>query len=274
MPDYVVFGNPVAHSRSPAIHQAFAGQQGLAIDYRRQCVPLDGFAAAADAFFAAGGQGANVTLPFKTEAHAWVSRLSERADAAGAVNTLYRAADGVVVGDNTDGIGLVRDITQLQGVALSGKRVMLLGAGGAARGAVLPLLAAGAAAVLVVNRTVAKAEQLAARFGVSAAGFDTAAAWPAEVVINATSGSLSGALMPLPDAVWARAELVYDMMYAAELTPFLRQAQAAGAARVADGLGMLVAQAAEAYALWRGFVPDIAPVVAAIRAEMEATCAG
>ena len=244
MLEYAVFGNPIAHSRSPQIHQAFARQQGLPMVYERVLAPLDGFQAALADFFRGGGVGANVTVPFKTEAYAAADVLSARAQAAGAVNTLYQQPDGRILGDNTDGEGLVRDIVDLHGHALAGKTILLLGAGGAARGAIGALLAAQPQALTVVNRTADKARQLAAEQGVHWAEYA------------------------------AVAELVYDMMYAAAPTPFLAHARACGAAAVADGLGMLVAQAAAAYALWRGFSPEIAPVVAQIRAEMEPICAG
>ena len=274
MLEYAVFGNPIAHSRSPQIHQAFARQQGLPMVYERVLAPLDGFQAALADFFRGGGVGANVTVPFKTEAYAAADVLSARAQAAGAVNTLYKQPDGRILGDNTDGEGLVRDIVDLHGHALAGKTILLLGAGGAARGAIGALLAAQPQALTVVNRTADKARQLAADQGVHWAEYATVAAQRFDVVINATSGSLNGDLPPLADAVLAKAELVYDMMYAAAPTPFLAHARACGAAAVVDGLGMLVAQAAAAYALWRGFSPELAPVVAQIRAEMEPPCAG
>lgn len=267
---YAVFGNPVAHSRSPQIHRAFAQQQGVAIDYRRILAPVGGFAAALAAFWAQGGRGASVTVPFKTEAHALADTLSPRAAAAGAVNTLLRRDDGSLYGDNTDGIGLVHDIGVLQGVSLRGRHVLLVGAGGAARGALPALLAEQPAALTVANRTAAKAAQLGALFGVEGTGYAAVAGRRFDVIINATSGSLTGAWPPLTDALLAQAALVYDMMYAAAPTPFLQHARACGAAAVADGLGMLVAQAAAAYALWRGFAPAVAPVVAAVRADMEA----
>lgn len=267
---YAVFGNPIAHSRSPQIHQAFAAEEGAAIEYRRMLAPVDGFASALAAFFAAGGQGCNVTVPFKTEAHALADVLSERARAAGAVNTLLRRGDGSLYGDNTDGLGLVYDITVLQGLSLRGKHILIAGAGGAARGAVLPLLAEAPASLTIANRSADKAQQLGALFDVAAGGYETVAGRRFDVLINATSGSLHGGLPPLDDAVLGQAALVYDMMYAAAPTPFLQHARACGAAAVADGLGMLVAQAAAAYALWRGFAPQVAPVVAAMRREMEA----
>ena len=265
-PRYAVFGNPIAHSKSPQIHQLFAAQEGVAIEYERLLAEPGCFEQAAADFFAAGGQGANVTVPFKTDAFRWADGLSERAQAAGAVNTLLLQADGRIGGDNTDGAGLLRDITANLQVALAGKRVLLLGAGGAARGVVLPLLEAKPARLVIANRTVAKAQELAAVFGVEAGALDALPAGGFEVVINATSGGLQGEAPAVAGAVLSACELVYDMVYAREATAFMRFAAAAGAARTADGFGMLVEQAAESYALWRGFRPDTRPVLAALRA--------
>lgn len=271
---YAVFGHPVAHSRSPQIHAAFARQHGKPIVYERICVPVDGFAGAMADFFGNGGAGANVTVPFKTEAFDWADVLSARARAAGAVNTLHRQADGVIYGDNTDGVGLVYAIEQLHKYKLAGKRVLLVGAGGAARGVVQPLQAASVASLAVVNRTVSTAQALAKSMDIAWLQYEDLLGHDFDVLINATSASLSGALVPVPDALLGKASLVYDMMYASQLTPFLQHAKACGAAEVADGLGMLVAQAAVAYALWRDFEPDWVPVVTQIRQEMESTCAG
>lgn len=242
--------------------------------YERVWVPLDGFQAAASDFFAGGGKGANVTLPFKTQAFALAQTRSPRARAAQAVNTLYRQPDGQLHGDNTDGLGLVRALTQLHGFALAGRRILLLGSGGAARGAIASLLEAQPHSLTLVNRTVAKARQLAADTGIDWADYADLAAQRFDLIINATSGSLNGDLPPVPDSVLAQAALVYDMVYAAQPTPFLTRAQACGCGALADGLGMLVAQAAAAYELWRGFVPDIVPVVAQMRSELEQACAG
>lgn len=269
LPRYAVFGNPVAHSRSPAIHQMFAAQEGAAIAYGRILADPGTFGQAAAAFFAAGGQGANVTVPFKTDARRWADALSERARAAGAVNTLIRQADGRITGDNTDGAGLLRDITANLQLALAGKRLLLLGAGGAARGVVLPLMQAGAR-LTVANRTHAKAEALAADFGVPACPLADLPAGSFDVAVNATSGGLNGDVPALPPAALSACELAYDMVYAPQATAFMRFAAQAGARRCADGLGMLVEQAAESYRLWRGFVPDTTPVLAAMRAAMQA----
>ncbi|MBN9420885.1 MAG: shikimate dehydrogenase [Candidatus Accumulibacter sp. 66-26] len=269
---YAVFGNPIAHSKSPAIHADFARQTAQDLVYEALLAPLDGFADAVRAF-AAGGRGANVTVPFKEEAYRLASRLTPRAELAGAVNTLLFAT-GEIVGDNTDGAGLVRDLCANLGCALAGQRILLLGAGGAARGALGPLLDAHPAALVVANRTPDKARELAARFSAhfAAHGPVRGCAYPElagqtfDLVINATSASLGGELPPLPAGVFAPDSLAYDMMYGKGDTPFMAFARAQGAARVADGLGMLVEQAAEAFFVWRGVRPDGAPLLARLRA--------
>ncbi len=267
---YGVFGNPIAHSKSPAIHAAFAAQTGQDIVYERMLAPLDGFAAAARAFAAAGGRGANVTVPFKLEACKLATALTMRAQAAGAVNTLS-FIDNEIHGDNTDGEGLVADILRNAGVAIAGKRVLLLGAGGAARGVVLPLLEQRPAELLIANRTRATADALVLQFaplagagGLRACEFGEPDA-PFDIVVNATSASLSGELPPLAPAVFGGHTLALDMMYGAQPTVFMQFAAGHGA-RVRDGLGMLVEQAAEAFLVWRGVRPDTAAVLAALRA--------
>ncbi len=265
---YCVIGNPVAHSKSPAIHAAFALQTGQQLEYERCLAPLDGFAATVHRLIAHGYKGANVTVPFKLEAAALADTLSARAQAAGAVNTLSFTAAGIV-GDNTDGAGLVNDIMRNAGVAIAGRRVLLLGAGGAARGVILPLLQQGPRQLVIANRTVATARALAARFGGHGAPVAASEFAPLEgrfdIIINATSASLAGALPPLPPAIVGAGTLALDMMYGAEPTPFMQFATAhGGAAR--DGLGMLVEQAAEAFFVWRGVRPDSAAVLAAMRA--------
>jgi shikimate dehydrogenase len=260
---YAVFGHPIAHSKSPQIHTAFARQTGQDMTYEAILAPLDGFADSVAAFIAAGGRGANVTVPFKEEAFRLASRLSPRAQRAGAVNTLSFDADGIL-GDNTDGAGLVADLTRNLNCTIVGKRVLLLGAGGAARGVIEPLLDQQPAALVIANRTVSRAEELAELFGrgVRACGFD-AANTPFDLVINATAASLAGDLPPLSPRVFTPDTMAYDMMYGRD-TPFLDFARTHGA-RTADGLGMLVEQAAEAFHLWRGVRPDTAPVIAALR---------
>jgi shikimate dehydrogenase len=267
---YAVFGNPIAHSKSPDIHARFARQTGQDISYEALLAPLDGFAAAAKAFAAAGGRGANVTVPFKEEAFRLATRLTERAAAAGAVNTLSFDG-GETVGDNTDGAGLVRDLKANVGFDIEGRRVLLLGAGGAARGVVLPLLLEKPAEFFIANRTAEKAARLALEFAQRAAGgvapegggFEELAGRQFDLVINATSAGLESAALPLAASVFARRCRAYEMVYGRE-TPFMNQALDAGA-RVADGLGMLVEQAAEAFAVWRGVRPDTGPILFALR---------
>lgn len=260
---YAVFGHPIAHSKSPQIHTAFARQTGQDMTYEAILAPLDGFADSVAAFIAAGGRGANVTVPFKEEAFRLANRLSPRAQRAGAVNTLSFDADGIL-GDNTDGAGLVADLTRNLHCTIVGKRVLLLGAGGAARGVIEPLLNQQPAVLVIANRTVSRAEELAELFGrgIRACGFD-AADTPYDLVINATAASLAGDLPPLSPRVFTPDTLAYDMMYGRD-TPFLDFARTHGA-RTADGLGMLVEQAAEAFHLWRGVRPDTAPVIASLR---------
>lgn len=265
---YVVIGNPIAHSKSPQIHARFAQQTGEDIAYDRLLAPVDGFDAAVREFIAAGGRGANVTVPFKLDAFALADERSARADAAGAVNTL-KFDGGRIIGDNTDGVGLVRDIVAGAGVGVAGKRVLLLGAGGAARGVILPLLAEMPAELAIANRTVAKADELVAQFAhaaLKASRFeDLSGAF--DIVINATSASLSAELPPVPATAFSSASFAYDMMYGAQPTVFMQLAASHGAA-VRDGLGMLVEQAAESFFLWRGVRPDTAPVYQWLRAQL------
>ena len=270
---YCVLGNPVAHSRSPAIHAQFAAQSGQDLVYEALLAPLDGFADTVRTFIAAGGKGANVTVPFKEEAFRLCTRRSPRAERAGAVNTLVFAADEIS-GDNTDGAGLVRDIEVNLGFSLAGKRILLLGAGGAARGVIAPLLACQPASLMIANRSADKAQGLAQQFSdlaaVDAGNFAKTVGGSFDVVINATSASLAGEALPLPAGIFAPGSLAYDMMYGKGETPFLALARAQGAAHRADGLGMLVEQAAEAFLVWRGVRPDSAPVLAALRTQLAA----
>ena len=267
---YCVFGNPIAHSKSPAIHAAFAQQTGESIVYERRLAPLDGFALAARGFAAEGGKGANVTVPFKLDACALATELTPRAKAAGAVNTLRFDGD-VILGDNTDGAGLVADIVRNAGVAIAGKRVLLLGAGGAARGVVLPLLQERPQELFIANRTVATAQALVAQFqeagqavdGLRAGGFEQPEG-QFDIVINATSASLAGDLPPVPTTVFGSHTLALDMMYGAAPTVFMDFAAGNGA-QVRDGLGMLVEQAAEAFFVWRGVRPDTQQLLALLR---------
>jgi shikimate dehydrogenase len=273
---YAVLGNPVAHSRSPAIHAAFALQTGQALQYGRLECPLDGFTAAVRRFAAGGARGCNVTVPFKFEALALAERRTERAALAGAANTLRFDADGWLA-DNTDGVGLLRDIEHNAGQALAGLRVLLVGAGGAAAGVLGPLLAARPAAVVLANRSLDKALALAERHAAWAAQHGVALASSAldapgsgfGLVLNASASSLQGAASPVPASVLSPGALAVDLMYGAAARPFLAWAAGAGA-RPRDGLGMLVEQAAEAFQLWRGVRPDTAPVLQALRQQVDA----
>ena len=264
---YAVVGNPVAHSRSPEIHAQFARATGQELEYGRIEAPLDGFEAAADAFRSQGGKGLNVTLPFKEAAFRYCSRVSARAGSAEVVNTL--AFDGAeVFGDTTDGAGLVADLVRNLGIDLQGKRVLLMGAGGAARGVVQPLLEAGIAHLLIANRTVSRATRLGERFGVRACGYEALQGKTFDVIVNATSAGLTSEAPRLPDSLFTPATLAYDMVYGRE-TPFLAQAHRSGA-RTSDGLGMLVEQAAESFLIWRGVRPETRPVLARLRAVRDA----
>lgn len=261
-----VFGNPIGHSKSPMIHAEFANQTGQDIDYTAIEPPMGELAAAWQAFCAEGGRGANVTVPFKADAFALCDTLSHRARRAGAVNTLILSDNGRTYGDTTDGVGLVRDLAYHR-VALAGKRILIVGAGGAVRGILEPLLAEQPGGVVVVNRTAEKAQQLAEDFAdlgpIKGGGFDTPEG-AFDVVINGTSASLSGDLPPLPDGLFANGAWAYDMMYGAEPTVFLQWAGPRGA-KLLDGLGMLVEQAAESFYLWCNQRPDTAPVRAMLR---------
>ena len=266
---YAVIGNPVAHSLSPRIHAAFAQQSGQDIEYGAILAPVDGFAAAAEAFRAQGGRGLNVTVPFKLDAFALSTTLTDRAQSAGAVNTLRFEGESAL-GDNTDGAGLVADITGRLGVSLTHKRILLMGAGGAARGVALPLLEQKPALLAIANRTVEKAIALAAHWisqgDVRGGGYDDFADERFDVIINATSASLTGDVPPLSKRACASAMLAYDMVYGERATRFLVAAKSLGVSHTADGLGMLIAQAAESFLLWRGVRPDTGPVIAMLSA--------
>ncbi|QAU33537.1 shikimate dehydrogenase [Janthinobacterium sp. 17J80-10] len=265
---YAVFGNPIAHSKSPEIHARFAAQTGQDIQYERLLAPLDGFAASVRAFMHGGGKGANVTVPFKLEAYDLAGELTDRARAAGAVNTLS-FENGAIRGDNTDGVGLVSDIVANAKVAIGGRRVLLLGAGGAARGVILPLLEQRPGQLVVANRTAARAQELAAQFDgrLQACAFEDLQG-VFDLVVNATSASLSGDVPPLAPGLFGPQTLAYDMMYGKEPTAFMRFAALHGA-HVRDGLGMLVEQAAEAFCIWRGVRPATAAVYADLRSQLQ-----
>lgn len=275
MPDrYAVIGNPVEHSKSPQIHQAFALQTKQDLEYSRVLAPLDGFVETVLAMRDAGFKGANVTVPFKLQAFNEVaSQLTERAHDAGAVNTLI-LQDDAIIGDNTDGVGLVRDIQQNLGLTFQAKRVLLIGAGGAAEGVLHPILEQQPQLLVIANRSLDKAlsmvkkveEQGDFRFvSVNAYAFDDLHGQSFDIVINATSTGLSDTQLPLPRDIFAEGALAYDMMYGRE-TPFMQFARSHGAGRVADGLGMLVEQAAESFYLWRHVRPLTAPVMAMLKA--------
>lgn len=265
---YCVFGNPISHSKSPIIHAAFARQTGENIEYEAVLAPTDGFADAVDAFITEGGKGANVTLPFKQEAYLLATSLTRRAEQAGAVNTLV-FNDDEIIGDNTDGVGLLRDITINLRYPIQGRRVLLLGAGGAARGVVGPLLEEKPELLTIANRTVLRARSLAKRFSstgpVCGCSYDDLAGQSFDIVINATSASLSGTMPPLPEGIFAPGSLAYKMMYGLGDTPFRVFARNQGAAMISEGLGMLLEQAAESFFVWRGVRPDCAPVAEILR---------
>lgn len=267
---YAVMGNPIAHSKSPRIHTLFAEQTGQDLEYTAILVEPGHFTGAVAEFHASGGKGLNITVPFKQEAWTLAARRSERAERAGAVNTLLLEASGEHFGDNTDGAGLVRDLLHNHGAILKGKRLLLVGAGGAARGVLEPLLDEQPALLVVANRTPGKAVELARLFcelgRVEGCGFADLEGQSFDLVINATAAGLSGTVPDLPASVVGAGTWCYDMMYADEPTAFVRWATARGAARALDGLGMLVEQAAESFYLWRGIRPDTAPVIAALRA--------
>lgn len=272
MDKYRVFGNPIKHSKSPQIHRLFATQTGELLEYEKQLVEEGDFVAAANSFFAADGKGINITVPYKLEAYKYADQLTDRARAAGAVNTLAKLSDGKILGDNTDGAGLVADIVQAQGWGIKDKRVLILGAGGAVRGVLEPLLAQQPKKLVIANRTVAKALQLVRQFRhlgkLQACGYTDLKGQTFDLVINGTSASLAGELPPLPNDLLAADAACYDMMYGPELTVFLRWAKDHGARSVADGLGMLVGQAAESFNLWRDKRPNVASVVEALRGSL------
>ena len=266
---YGVMGNPIGHSKSPMIHTLFAEQTGQSLSYEAILVEIGAFAEAVAAFRAEGGKGLNVTVPFKLDAWELTDERSERAELAGAVNTLVLREDGSLFGDNTDGIGMVGDIRDNLGVALKEKRILILGAGGAVRGVLGPILDEQPGSVVIANRTPSRAEELAGLFAgfgsVRGCGFDVLAGEQFDIVINGTSASLQGEVPPLPDNLLADNALCYDMMYGAEPTAFMVWAQQHGCEHVSDGLGMLVGQAAESFFIWRGVRPETVPVIKAVR---------
>jgi shikimate dehydrogenase len=268
-PRYAVMGNPVAHSKSPQIHRMFAEQCAIALRYERIQVDPGGFEQALNNFQAAGGQGLNVTVPFKVNAWQLAELRSPRAERAEAVNTLQFQATGGCFGDNTDGVGLLRDLVRNLGAPLAGATVLILGAGGAVRGILEPLLGAGPRHLVLANRTVDRAVSLASHFAdlgtVEACGFDKLHGRRFDLIINATAASLDDQMPPLPRDCFASKAVAYDLMYADRPTVFMRWAADHGAARAVDGLGMLIEQAAESFLIWHGVRPDTVPVIAALR---------
>jgi shikimate dehydrogenase len=268
---YALFGNPITQSKSPHIHRQFAEQTGQDMHYTKQLVAIEEFEQAAQDFFDQGGKGLNITVPFKLNAFEFAQKRTARAERAGAVNTLAVLSDGSILGDNTDGIGMIHDMHNL-GWELEGKRVLVLGAGGAVRGILQPLLEESPAQIVIANRTYSKAEELVKNFhdmgDVQAKTFEQLAGETFDLVINGTSASMQGELPPLPDNLLSANANCYDMMYGAEPTIFLRWAQEHGALQVADGLGMLIGQAAEAFYLWRQIRPEVVPVISAMRRQI------
>ena len=267
---YAVMGNPISHSLSPRIHQAFAQQTGQAMSYAAMLVARDGFSQALDEFQRTGGRGLNITLPFKHEAWQAVESRTPRAQQARAVNTIAFRADGKRFGDNTDGAGLVRDILKNHDGHLGSRRILLLGAGGAVHGVLGPILEHGPDEVVIANRTESKAIELAKEFrpwgSVRGCNYSDLAGSRFDLVVNGTSASLAGEAPPLPDNILSENAWCYDMMYGSKPTPFMHWGSLHGAAKCLDGLGMLVEQAAESFFLWRGVRPDTALVIRAIKA--------
>ena len=269
MDKYAVFGNPIKHSKSPAIHTQFATSLGEQIEYSAILAPIDEFEKALSEFFTSGGKGANVTVPFKEQAFDLVAERTELATIAGAVNTIKLLDDGRLLGDNTDGIGFVNDLLA-NNVTIKDQRILLIGAGGAARGVVLPLLAQQPLEIIIVNRTAAKAKALAqlfAQYGeVTGFGFDDLPASDYSLIINSTSSSMLGELPALKQQHLDSCNYVYDMFYAQQNTLFMQWAQDYKAdIKLLDGSGMLVGQAAQAYFVWRNKMPEILPVVKALK---------
>lgn len=269
---YAVFGHPISHSKSPLIHTLFAKQTGQKIAYTAQDVPPGCLEVAVRVFHAGGGRGLNLTLPLKELGYQLVQELTPRAHLAGSVNTIFWQ-DETLCGDNTDGVGLIRDLTANLGLTLTGKRILILGAGGAARGIVGPLLEQKPAFLVIANRTLARAQELGERFAalgkISVTSFADLAGQHFDLILNATSASLHGELPPLPEDLIAKGGCCYDLMYADRPTAFVRWGLEHGAIISADGLGMLVEQAAEAFYIWRGVRPETAPVIWQLRADAD-----
>lgn len=270
MAKFAVLGNPIAHSKSPRIHALFAEQTGIEHPYGAVLAPLEEFDSTLQQFIAAGGKGVNITVPFKERAYELATELSERAAMAGAVNTLKISPGGQLSGDNTDGIGLLSDL-QYQQLIRPNDRVLLIGAGGAARGVILPLLSFGCEVVLT-NRTFSRAQELAEVFQhlgeIVALPMDRLDQQHFDLVINATASGINGEIPALPNSIVNSSTRCYDMFYQQGITPFLAWAQQLGVQQYADGLGMLVAQAAHAFFFWHGVMPEVEPVLQQLRKEM------
>lgn len=274
MDRYAVMGNPIAHSKSPMIHSEFAKQTGQQLQYTAELVAIGNLPQAVLEFYRDGGKGLNITVPFKQDAYALVSELSPRAQRAGAVNTLVLNGEQNYFGDTTDGVGLARDLGCNHCIDMQQRRMLILGAGGAVRGVLEPLLQEQPHSLVIANRTIEKAQQLANDFSdlgdIAARGFQQLAGQRFDIVINGTSASLTGDLPPLPDGILNNGATVYDMMYGAQPTPFMQWGKQQGAGLCLDGLGMLVEQAAESFYIWRKQHPDTAPVIEKIRAMLRA----
>lgn len=266
---YAVFGNPIAHSKSPVLQMAFAEQTQQRLTYTAQYVEIDCFSKTVDTFFSEGGKGLNITVPFKLDAFNYANQLTDRAKKAGAINTLFIQQDGSITGDNTDGIGLVKDIKHNLQWDITNKRILLLGAGGAVRGVLGSLIDESPKSITIVNRTVEKATTLAGDFSdkllIDACSFDGISQSEFDLIINGTSASLSGKMPPLPTGITTENTCCYDMMYSKTLTPFLKWSEQQGVNYISDGLGMLVCQGAESFFIWRGVRPETPPVIQQLR---------
>ena len=262
---YAVFGHPISHSKSPGIHTLFAQQTGQRIEYTARDVPADIFKEELKKFADGGGRGLSCTVPLKELAWHIANEKSERANRARAVNTLVIGNDGKLFGDNTDGVGLMRDLTENLGVTVTGLDILLLGAGGASRGVIDPLLAGKPSRLIIANRTLSKAEKLASEFsgrgGIAALGFESLNGESFDLILNATAASLTGNLPPLPERILNPGGVCYDLAYGSQPTPFVRWGVGQGARLSVDGIGMLVEQAAESFFIWRGKRPQTRPVI-------------
>jgi shikimate dehydrogenase len=268
MDRYAVIGNPIAHSQSPRIHGLFARQTGQDLSYEAILAPADGFTQSVERFRSSGGKGLNVTLPFKLQAREYVDKCSPRAKHAGAVNTILLREDGTAFGDNTDGLGLLRDLTQNHDIAIKAQDILILGAGGAVRGVLEPLLGVAPACLVIANRTVSRALQLRDEFrdlgDIEACGFSEIEGRQFDLIINATSAGVSGQIPPIPETTLRHGGSCYDMFYAKGPTPFERWGRQHAAVKSLNGIGMLVEQAAESFLIWRGVRPQTRPVIEAL----------